>query len=140
MPDREQHLTAARMNSQLASELARDTHPTKQVWTPTVTFYAGVQVVEAALAMLGEHPRGHPDREAAIASRWPTASVPYKRLRQLSEYWRYYGRTPSNSDIRSAAVWLDALCDAIGEPRLPEPKNIAQPPTRGGPMPKPVSS
>jgi hypothetical protein len=53
MPDREQHLTAAEMNSQLGHEIGQSSEAAWQVWSPTITFYTGVQLVEAALALLG---------------------------------------------------------------------------------------
>lgn len=84
-------------------------------WTPTLVFYTGVQLAEAALAAYGIHEREHGDRQAAIESKWPGAGTPYQKLKQLSSNWRYLGLTPSERDVKRAWTWLDELASRIDE-------------------------
>ena len=89
-------------------------------WVPTIFFYVGVQIVEAALTDSNECGQDHDGRMMAIGARWPAGSGTYRKLKQLSEAWRYRGTPPGRRDVESAERWARDLAAAVGE-RWPEP-------------------
>jgi hypothetical protein len=64
MPRREDHLSAARANEQLAAELL--TSPSGLAWSPVLAFYAGLHLVDAYLALRNIHPQNHGSRRAQL--------------------------------------------------------------------------
>ena len=115
MSARGTHEAAARINAVLAQRHDR-AGSQERPWVPTFLFYARVQLVECALADQGEHPSQHGDREALVALQWRSGSASYRQLKQLSEYWRYRGRQPSDTELRNAWAWAQELAAAVREP------------------------
>lgn len=114
MSSRDAHLDAARTNASIATQLRREGSD-RLVVVPTLAFYTAVQLIEAALAALGEHPFSHQDRKIALVSRWRAGAAPYENLKQLSESWRYKAMAPSADEVGRAFRWLDDVAAAVGE-------------------------
>jgi hypothetical protein len=90
-------------------------------WTPTVIFYCAVQVLYARLADNSLHPRNQGDLYAHTAdlSRDSTGPAGYRKLKTLSESWRYHAARPSAQEIASAWRWAESMVISIGEPWPP---------------------
>ncbi|MGA3056697.1 MAG: hypothetical protein ABSE70_01475 [Candidatus Limnocylindrales bacterium] len=115
MSERPQHEVAARLNAELAERLKNWTQPGDHVWLPTLNYYTALQLFEAAEAFLGFHHGRSDDRFIALAARYPAASGDFRKLRQLSETWRYKGLQPSKDDVRKSAAWANHVASVIGE-------------------------
>lgn len=66
MPTKDQHVTKADGNAELALSLALD-NQTKIDWALTILFYAAMHYVEAYLAKANVHLRSHTTRDNAIS-------------------------------------------------------------------------
>lgn len=114
MSDRGIHLAAATASARLLGSL-RQTEDHERRWIPTVAYYTAVQLVEARLALDNYHPEKAEYRHAAVVSASPPAGVPFRKLKQLSEYWRYRGWAPTDDEIAHATRWATDLAAAIDE-------------------------
>lgn len=114
MSVRSVHELAAQKNVRLLAKLD-DRAAVGTEWMPSVLYYLCVQLLEAALADFGEHPKKTIDRKSQIAARWPSALIPWESLRQLSERWRYDGREADQRERQRAHRWAAAFATAIGE-------------------------
>jgi hypothetical protein len=103
LPTKDEHLEKAIHNEQLAEVLSNTTF---LGWAATVFFYAGLHYCEAVLAVHGQHPQSHEDRDPLIRKNqvlkkiWPE----YKSLDVTSRNARYYAVeiTPAHiKDVRN---------------------------------------
>lgn len=109
MSSRAVHEAAATLNLSLVDRLA------EPGWRVTVIYYAAVQKVEACLAEHREHPKRHEDRFNAACSINARVAVPWRKLKQLSEDWRYGGMEPTAEECDLALRWAADMAAAMGE-------------------------
>ena len=114
MSSRAVHEAAAAVNLDLAKRLQ------ERGWRVTAIYYAAVQKVEARLADGNDHPGRHEDRFAAALIVAPTIAVPWRKLKQLSEDWRYRGIDPTEQECQDAERWAATIALTCGE-TWPEP-------------------
>src|SRR5205823_5242438 len=88
MPSAQQHEDQRDHNKRLLAEpvLAGTAYLD---WQVTVTFYAAVHHVEAALALRGVYPMSHKERRDAVRRNWRTVFKTYDTLYQRSCWARY---------------------------------------------------
>lgn len=110
------HEAAAATNLALCDRLSTDPG-----WLVTVMYYAAIQKIEARLADRNEHPTTPDARRTAGLSIESKIGAPWRKLKQLSEDWRYAGLTPSPNECRDAERWAADMAAYIGE-RWPEAK------------------
>lgn len=79
-------------------------------------YYAAIQKIEARLADRNEHPKTPDQRRTSGLSIEPKISTPWRKLKQLSEDWRYAGLVPSPGECTEAARWASDMAFHIGEP------------------------
>ena len=78
MPSKDNHIATARENRVIAMSLL-DSDPKSLAWATTICFYAGLHLVEAALAHDGRHFDNHASRNMHL-----------KRTNQLQKIWTHY--------------------------------------------------
>ncbi len=121
MSDRPEHLEAAGASLALAGALSEfPERPEEQAWTPTILYHVAVQLFEAAEAGFGLHYVASLTRISALSVRYPDAAASFRKLRQLSEVWRYQGTPPTNRELDLCWVWARQVAAAVDEP-WPEP-------------------
>lgn len=113
MSSRPTHETAARANLELLDRISPD-HD--RGWYVTILYYAAIQRVEAFLADANGHPRSHDERHRTCSALRPSVGPPWRKLKQLSEDWRYAGLIPELEEVRYAKRWASDMCAAISEP------------------------
>ena len=115
MSERPQHEVAARLNAELAEHLKHWTEPSGHAWLPTLHYYTALQLFEAAEAFFTSHHWSTDERFVAMVSRYPNAAADFRKLRQLSETWRYKGIEPSKNDLRKSSEWAHHVATVIRE-------------------------
>jgi len=110
---RAHHEAAAAVNLALAEQLRSTGQPG---WGVTVIYYAAIQKLECALSDHNEHPKRHEDRHNAGASHWPGIATPWRKLKQLTEDWRYGGLVPTSEECELGRRWAGDMAAAIKEP------------------------
>jgi hypothetical protein len=114
--DRPEHLVAASTSLALAKFLAeRPGDPQERAWIPTALYHVAVQLFEAAEATYGLHYVASSSRLAALSVRYPDAAAGFRKLRQLSETWRYQGTPPSDREIGLSWAWAQQVSDIVDE-------------------------
>ena len=114
MPQLGEHLRAAQANQELASVLT--SLPGGISWSPVVSFYAALHLVDAYLATLGVHPVSHVARRAVIRRTESLEPVldDYRTLEALSREARYDLRQFSQAEASSLMTGeLARVSDAI---------------------------
>jgi hypothetical protein len=86
LPTKEEHVTKAAANEQLALSLNHDTQA-KIDWTLVILFYSGVHYVEAYLAkFLNAHLRSHTTRDSYLGR-----ESNLKKIYSAYQHLKYYG-------------------------------------------------
>ncbi len=78
MPSKNNHLSTARDNRDLAVSLV-EAEPRSLAWATTISFYAALHLVEAALAESNEHFDNH-----------ATRNIHLKKTKNLQHIWQHY--------------------------------------------------
>ena len=120
MSDRHIHQATAATNYAVGGSLERQGGDAP-CWVPTLIFYAAMHVLDARLADYNLHMKSQGDRHAqcAVYSTDSTGPASYRKLKILSEAWRYKGDIPTSNEISQAWRWAEAMANAIGEPWPP---------------------